>query len=35
MAGALTAITLALNLMPKDMINKALGLIGVLQLFKS
>jgi len=29
MAGALTAITVAMNLMPKGMINKALGLIGV------
>lgn len=29
MAGALTAITVALNFMPKNMINKALGLIGV------
>ena len=29
MAGALTAITLALNIMPKGMINKAIGLIGV------
>ena len=29
MAGSLTAITVAMNLMPKGMINKALGLIGV------
>jgi hypothetical protein len=29
MAGALTAITLALNFMPKGMITKALGLIGI------
>jgi len=29
MAGALTAITLALNFMPKGIINKAIGLIGV------
>lgn len=29
MAGALAAITIALNLMPKGMINKAIGLIGV------
>ncbi len=29
MAGALTAITLALNLMPKGIITKALGLIGI------
>lgn len=29
MAGALTAITVAMNLIPKGMINKALGLIGV------
>ena len=29
MAGALTAITLALNFMPKGMVAKALGLIGI------